>query len=364
MRKITAILLTIVIVSSCQKNLKDYDNTGELQQAGLEKQPPPPPPPANANPAFAFQDYKRINNQLTVPAIYVMDVSGANVTAVYTNYSGQGNNVIVNRPDYPAWSADGTKLCFTLNSADLYTLNISLVNGVPIGSGATKIGDGVAGGGSYKQGKWRPGANQIACVWKRTGDPDKIHLLPSSGGSPAVLYTANTGWNIEDDIAFKSDGSNLVFSERQVSTGNVYLKVLDASNGQVINSIDMGQFSAIVNIEKIPEMDWKRSAGSNEVGIITDPRCDGTSVGINDIHRLYTLDVSAGTPALNFVKNDQGNISFSPDDLKTTSHSGLASVCGPSCCGRSYNGILIYTFATQNLSFPAYTGGNHHDWKR
>jgi hypothetical protein len=360
MKKIISCLALFVLLNACKKEISDSVNQGQLQQENqLKKAPPPPPPPGNANPVFAFLDYKKISNQLSVPAIYVMDANGANPTAVYTNYSGQGNNTVVNRPDFPAWSGNGAQLCFTLNSADLFTLNISLVNGVATGSGATKIADGVAAGGSYKQGKWRPGANEIACVFKKTGDPDKIHLIPSAGGSPTVLYTAaNTDWVIEDDLAFKSDGSNLVFSERQISTGNVFLKVLDVATSQVIKSIDLSTYKSV------KEMDWARSSGSNKVAITTIPRCDTSLVGRNGMHQLQTVDVSAATPSLTLLKNDEGNICWSPNDLQIGVAAGLGRSGAGACAFSQYFGKGIYTIATNSYTLPSYTGGNHHDWKR
>ncbi len=351
MKKITTFLLAVILVTSCRKEISDTDNSGQEQKTAQNKKPPPPP---GANPAFAFQDQFTQGNR-SIPAIYVMDVTGANKTKVYSNYTAQTTNY----PDFPAWSTDGTKLCFTLNSADLYTLNISLVNGVPTGSGATKIGDGVAAGGSYKQGKWRPGFSQIACVWKKTGDPDKIHSLPSGGGAASVLYTAaSADWVIEADIAFKSDGSSLVFSERQLSTANVFLKVLDVSTNQVIKTIDLSQFKSVV------EMDWAKLSGSNIVAITTKPLCDNTPVGINGIHQLHTVDVSSPAPSLTWRRNDVGNISWSPGDNQITIGAGLVRVCGNGCCLSQYFGIGIYTIATNSYSLPSYSGGNHHDWKR
>jgi hypothetical protein len=364
MKKIFSSIALVLIISACKKDFSE-SLKADQSQSELQTKKPTPPPPANANPVFAFEDIKKISNQLSVFAIYVMDVDGANRTSVYTNYSGNGNNVTINNPDYPAWSADGTKLCFTLNSVDLYTLDISVVNGVPTGSNATKIGDGVAGGGSYKQGKWRPGQNQIACVWKKTGVSDQINLLPSTGGSPTVLYTAaSTDWVIENDIAFKSDGSNLLFSERQLSTGNVYLNVLDVSNGQVTKSIDMSQFSSIVHVDRIAELDWGKSSGSNTVAITTRPQCDGSHIGLTGIHQLFTLDVSATSPALTWIMDDVGNISYSSDDSKITIPNGLGRINGGGCSISSYNAMRIYTFNPSGITSPSYTGGNHHDWKR
>jgi hypothetical protein len=271
-------------------------------------------------------------------------------------------------PRYPAWSSDGTKLCLTSIGTDLYslyTLNIAVVKGVPVGSNLTKIADGVAAGGNYKQGKWRPGQNQIVCVFKKTGDPDNIQLIPSSGGSPTVLYTAqNTDWVIEDDIAFKSDGSNLVFSERQISTGNVYLKIFDVNNSQIINSIDMTQFSSIVNVNNIVELDWAKSTGSNKVAITTRPRCDNSNIGRSGIHQLFTIDISAQTPSLTWWRNDVGNISFSSNDQQITISSGLARFAG-NCSYSSYNGMAIFTFTTNGWTWNQdWNNTNHSDWKR
>jgi hypothetical protein len=349
MKKKLSSLALIILISACKKIISESDKSLQLQQ---EIQSAKPPPPANANPAFTFQDFFTQGNR-SIPAIYLMDVTGANKTKVYSNYTNQ----IINTPDFPAWSGDGTKLCFTLNSADLYTLNITLVNGVATGSGATKIADGVAAGGTYKQGKWRPGQNQIACVWKKTGNPDKIHLLPSTGGSPSVLYTAaSTDWVIEDDIAFKSDGSNLVFSERQISTGSVFLKVLDVITNQVIKSIDLSQYKSI------REMDWAKTASSNIVAITTVPLCDGTTVGINGMHQLQTIDISSASPSLTWLKNDVGNIALSPDDTKITVPAGLGRICGNGCCISSYSNFSVYTIAS-GTSSGIYTG-NHPDWRR
>jgi len=352
MKKIVAILALTFAISSCKKEMQDSDIQTAAQPADQFRKPLPTPA---ANPVFAFQDNFQVNGNRTVPAIFVMDITGANKTMVYANYNNQTSQT----PDFPAWSADGAKLCFTLNSKDLYTLNISLVNGVPTGSGAVKVADGVAAGGNYKQGKWRPGASQIAGVFKKTGDPDKIHLLPSTGGSATVLYAAaNTDWVIEDDVAFRSDGADLVFGERQISTGAVFLKVLDVATGQVIKAIDLSQY------KYIKEMDWAKSTGSNVVAITTVPKCDNTVIGMNGIHQLQTIDVGAASPSLGLLRNDEGNICWGPGDLQIGVAAGLGRSGSGACLFSQYWGKGIYTIATNGYSLPGYTGGNHHDWKR
>jgi Tol biopolymer transport system component len=352
MKKIIICTALITLITACKKEITDADKPVLEQTIATDKKSASP---ANANPVFAFRDNYKVNGNRNVPAIFVMDLNGENKTKVYSNYTNQTFQV----PDFPAWSADGTQLCFTLNGTDLYTLNIALVKGVPTGSGAIKIGDGVAGGGSYKQGKWRPGFSQVASVWKKPGDPDRIHSLPSTGGSPTELYTAvNTDWFIEEDIAFKSDGSSLAFSERQLSTGHVFLKVLDMATGQVIQSIDLSQNRSV------REIDWAKSTGSNIVAITTIPYCDGTPVGNAGIHQLYMIDVSSPTPSLTWLRNDVGNVSWGPDNDKITIGAGLYRVCGASCCSSGYFNLGILTISTGNYNLPLENSGTNHDWKR
>jgi len=339
-------------IFSCTDSERVNTDSAVGPTLGVEKKNPPPP--GNSNPAFAFEDNYQVNGHRSVPAIFVMDVTGENKTKVYSNYASQWTE----NPDYPAWSGDGTKICFTVNQTDLYTLSISLINGYPVGSNPVKIGDGAAGGGNYRQGKWRPGANQIACVWKRTGDPDKIHSIPSTGGSPSILYTsASTDWTIEDDIAFRSDGSRLVFSERQLSTGDVFLNVLDVSTGDVIKTTDMSQFKSIAGV------DWAKSLGSDVVAIETVPFCDTPIIGHNGFHEIYTIDVGSSTPSLTLLITNRGGISWSPTDDRITISSGVLLSCFL-CCTAYYDGIGIFTLATQSITYPSYTGGNHYDWKR
>jgi len=341
-----------VCLAACQKEDPELNlSAGGQNSVQANRQAPPSPA---ANPAFAFTDQFKQGNR-SLPGLFVMDVNGSNVTRVYANYTNQSYQT----PDYPAWSGDGSKLCFTLNGTDLYILNIAVVNGVPTGSGATKIGDGVTGGGSYRQGKWVPGMNQVACVWKKAGDPDRIHMLSTAGGSPTVLYSApGTDWILEDDIAVNSGGTSLVFSERQNAGSTVLLKVLDIASGSVIKTVDLSQYKAV------KEVDWAKSGGSTLVALTTVPLCDQTPIGSNGRHQLQTVDVSAALPVLNLVRTDVGNISWSPNDLQIGINAGLDRFCGGGCCFSSYFGKAILTLSTNNFSLPAYYSGNHHDWKR
>lgn len=351
------VCMLALYISACSNTNQD-NSSNPVSSTSLLK---PPSQSPNANPVIAYRSQYKVSNTLNVPAIFVMDADGRNQTKVYTNYVKQGNNTIVQTPDFPAWKDNGSQLCFTLNNADLYTLSISLVNGLPVGSNPTKIGDGVAGGGSYKQGKWRPGANQIAIVWKRSGDPDKLHLISSTGGTPTVLYTSqNTDWFIEDDIAFNPSGAKILFSERQISTAQVFLKVLDVNTGQVLNSMNLSQFRSIAGL------DWGKSSGTNNVAIQAIPLCDNTPIGFNQMHQVYTLDASIPTPALTHHLNDHGNISFRPDDLVITKSDAMSRGCGGnSCCVSHYYGIALYTLASQTYTTLISSAScKNPEWKR
>ena len=70
----------MILIIACKKEV--FENTNQLREE--EQVKPPSPPPANVNPAFTFQDYFTQRNR-TIPAIYVMDVTGANKTTVRWN---------------------------------------------------------------------------------------------------------------------------------------------------------------------------------------------------------------------------------------------------------------------------------------
>ena len=356
MKKLTACLILAICLFGCQKEMPENSEVvlNEELSAKIESTT------AALNPVFVFQRNYNVGRR-TIPGIFVMDADGANMFMVYSKYT----KTTVSVPDYPAWNSAGTKICFTLNKTDLYTLNINVLDTTITGTGAKKIGDGVAGGGSYKQGKWKPGANQVASVWKKTGNPDMIHLIKVSDGTKTVLFTAeSTDWVIEDDIAFNPDGQKILFSQRQVSTGNVFLNVLEINTGQVIQSVNLSQYKSV------KELDWGKMTGSNLVAITTVPKCDTSVIGRNDIHQLFTLNLGSATPTLNFIKNNVGNIALSPDDLQITINSNFIRGFLNGCAISQYTNLGgLLNLQTGTIQFfhniPYYiVDGNRIDWKR
>lgn len=359
MKKATIFFLAVIILAACRKTMQESENPPKAAEETMQKGKPAPP--VTANPALAYMKIFKVGNNRYPPGIFVIDENGANETRVYTNNSVQYTQWV----SFPAWNQAGTKLCFTSDFTDLYTLNISLVNGTPTGSGATKIADGKAAGGEYKQGKWRPGSNVIASVWKKTGETDKIHMLPSAGGAATVLYAAaNTDRSLGDDISFNPDGSKLVFIERQESTDQNFLKVFDLNINTVINTIDLSQFKSVF------ELDWGKTAGTNMVAILTVPRCDGSPAGNEGFNQFYTIDVSSSTPLLTWRKDNAGrNLSISTNDTKFTVLDYYSSrTCSPStgCCTLSYNlyGFKAFSLSSGSTLFSLTTNTANPDWKR
>lgn len=355
MKQITICIALMTILFACKKSEMTVQQN-EISSTAVNKKPTPPP--GNANPAIAYKGQFVPKPNLTVPALFVMDANGDNKTNIYSNYSARS----VNRPDFPAWSPDGTKLCFTLNETDLYTLSISLSNGTPTGSNATKIGDGVAGGGNYRKGVWNPTANEIASVWLQNNKPTTIRIIPAVGGAPVTLYaSSSTDFIIGDHLSFSPDGSKLVFVERQQSTGNNIMKIIERSTGNILREIDLSQFLRITGI------DWANTSGSNIVAFTEWPLC---SVDNNGFRKLYSIDVAASSPTpVLLSNNERDGVTWAPDDLKVAcmGGGGLSSFCNPStnCCGRNYYGIHTFTLSTQssvtiNMEFSAV----NPDWKR
>lgn len=360
MKKITTFLLMTIFITACQKNRPD-ENTGTVQEE-FQSKPPSPPPTANANPAIAYRGLKDVS-KIMVPAICVMDINGANQTAVYTNYTKQGNNITsVNTPDFPTWSPNGQQLCFVLNKQDLYTLDISLVNGLPVGSNHVKIADGAASGGKYGKGVWRPGANQIAAVWSSGTGPTSIRLIPSSGGAATTIYTSLSGYTInhrvygsdETHITINQDGTRLAFFEQQVSTGTMILKVLNLSDNSIEKNIDLSQFWAITGI------DWSNTQ-SSIIAVTAEPdRCTGATA----THKLYTIDVDASTPAPVLIKVDVSDCSWSPDDSRIAVSSFSGGGAGNGCNFRQYNGGTAIITLSNNTQSYLFGSGYNPDWKR
>jgi len=352
---------------ACKKSLQTTDDLKQAQQETQSKRPSPPPPPpsVNANPAIAYRRWHTTSDGSYVPALYVMDANGGNQAVVYTNYTKVKKNVTYHTPDFPSWSDNGQRLCFVLDGKDLYTLNISLVNGVPAGSNPVKIADGVAAGGSYGKGVWRPGTTNIAAVWLSDLGPTSIQLIPSTGGTTTTLYSSPgdftlhhpAGYLTEAFVTFNDNGTLLAFCERQLSTGKNFLRILDLSINTIVQSIELNQFWAIKSL------DWANTQGSSIIGFSNEEESCETDI----VHKIYKIDISAEDPQPVIIKNDAEDLTWSPDD-KQVAYSGFShAILNPAtgCGGRYYEGnVWIYDLSTNSFVNIGLPQGYNPDWKK
>lgn len=318
----------------------------------LEK---PQPPPGNANPAIAYVGNYQVNRNRTVPAIYVMDANGANVTKVYARYTSSNFDYVY----YPTWSSNATKLCVNVNGQNLYRMDIGLVNGYPVTSNDVKIADGIADGGEYRKGVWNPAPNaqEVVVVWRPTSGSQALRVVPSSGTPKTTLYTSpSTDYVLNDDIAFSPDGSKLAFTEFQQSTGYSFLKIIERSTGTVVKTVDLSQFYRIAGLT------WGKSAGSTMVAITVKP-----APCVKEDNNLFSIDISAAAPAPVQYLIGYGvfptGITFAPGDqsFAFTYLANWSQTLPSGCWNMGYTRRAVYTSNPPGIT---YMGGENPDWKR
>lgn len=343
------VVILAILPTACSDNpASDPESALSSSRDEMRK----PLPPGNANPAIAFNSGYQLSGNRSVRAIYVIDADGGNRTMVYANYT----NRTTNDADFPTWSADGSKLCVTLNDKDLYRMNIGLVNGYPVTSNAVKIADGVADGGKYRKGVWNPAPNalEIAVVWRPTSGIQSLRMVPFSGNPMTTLYTSpSTDYVINDDIAFSPDGSKLAFTEFQQSTGYNYLKIISRSTGTIVQMINLSQYYRITGLT------WGKSSGSSTLAFTVIPTPCG-----KEYNNLYTIDIAVPTPTPVLYLSGYGSqdVSFAPGDQSFAFVSVVSSYStSTGCWSQSLSGMAVYVW--NPLSYTLHWGYNP-DWKR
>jgi|GEM_PF-7116733 Tol biopolymer transport system component len=355
--------LAAVLLASCQKEILK-DKPLEAGDASFVTM--------GSNPALTFrhQDHY-VTSSLPVPAIYVANADGTNPAVVYLNYKKKNGVTTLNRPDHPTWSNNGQKICFVLNDTDLYTINVSVVNGVPTGTNALKIANGVSRGGRFFKPAWQPGDIQIASVFSNGVDAPTIRLIPSSGGTQTTLYKSPTGYTLisrafggasEAHLTFNGDGSKLAFIEQEVATGASRLRVLDVASKAIAQDVALPlAYYSFLGI------DWSNTQ-ANVLAFSARP--DPCKVSTAATAALYTIDLGASNAAPAIIFNDVEDCSWSPDDTRIAVSRFSQAVLGGSCAGglRYYKGavdaidmstqarIYLYNYTTSLRYNP--------DWKK
>ena len=270
------------------------------------------PPSQSANPAIAYTHSFWCTNHGTrtiMSGIHVMDADGSHQTLLYNGFNATTPSASVQAGD-PDWSGNGQNICFSGNAKDVYTMGVSLVNGVPTASNVTKLLDATAllgSNGSFQNPVWSPTANEIAVVAHQLNTENKIQTVPSGGGTPTTLFTTPSIYHHLRGLTYSPDGSKIACVMFQ-GTGSGFdcsILVIDRSTGNTVATIPLGSW---VN----PPMDlaWSHSSGSTTL-VYTVGSSTSSSLSI------YTVDYAvSSTPTLVLVNAGSQTLTWSPDDTK------------------------------------------------
>jgi Tol biopolymer transport system component len=246
-------------------------------------------PPNQADPAITFQ---------RSDGIWVMNTNGSNCTRIRPTGSS------------PSWSPDGSSIAFLENvngSLDVWKIQVSVLNGVPVSSNPTMVYDAPS---SAREPAWSPAGDVIAFIDGGVQGvfDDTLQAIDANGGVPVVLYVPPAGTELLSTPTWSPDATMIAFAEIQLpeAGGAQFVKVLDLVTSSVTTVAGppfMSQFTSYT------ELEWARTQDKLALSVST---LEGSS-GL-----IYTLNLQNGQ--LTLVHN-AGNLPFrtpqacwSPDD--------------------------------------------------
>jgi TolB protein len=129
----------------------------------------------------------------------------------------------------PTWSADGTRLAFTVSEADGRTANIYTVNAD--GSSLQRVTSNAAGQGSWS-GSWSPDGALIAFISSRDGNGEVYVIKPDGSGqtnltrSPSGEYASPIG---SPPLVWSPDGKGVAFLSDRHGNSELFSVTADGS---------------------------------------------------------------------------------------------------------------------------------------
>jgi dipeptidyl aminopeptidase/acylaminoacyl peptidase len=148
-----------------------------------------------------------------------------------------------------------------INYGELWRIDFSNVDGVPVGSNPTLLYSSTTGGNLYSA-EWSP-AGDVILFSESTVSPDRLYHLrtiPATGGDVEPLYTAPADSQIYS-ATWNSDASTIAFMEQ---TGP------SPYTTRRINTLDVVT-SAVTTVYGGPEtsfiswLEWGKSLGSTQI---------------------------------------------------------------------------------------------------
>jgi len=244
-------------------------------------------PPADPAIGFYYQTSGPKQNKLMV-----MNADGSNKATIHEAYFGILGN--------PSWSSDGASIAWAgyvyvpnePSNRGVWRIDVSVVEGEPVGSNLQQLVNDEDCGFCIDA-AWSPSGDEIVVAKTPSGPgQDTLFVVPSDGGPIETIYTAPEGAAQVRSPAWDSNGNRIAFIEKEVSTLDSYIRILDRWTGEVSTSMFKGQFS-------IRTLDWARQ--DTDTLVIDDESTE----------RIYTLDI--GTETATYVV-DGLQPSWSPDN--------------------------------------------------
>jgi dipeptidyl aminopeptidase/acylaminoacyl peptidase len=313
MKKVTLIVIALLLLaSSGLGQRKDQVSQGLEHDANLAQAQAPAGSSTVADPAIAYRTFQGNKHTLNV-----MNADGSNQTKLYTDAG----------IDDPSWAPDGSAIAFEnrvgLSQSGLWRIDVAVVNGVPQGSNARLLAARDVDCGACGDPAWSPLGQEIAVAGRLgEGEPSDLFVIDANTGAPQSLFKPAAG-RVVNFPAWRADGSQIAFVERDWLGANFEIKILDRATLAILNTVSLGQFATLTHL------DWARNQDTLAfVG-------DGS---------IYTLDLPAGSPS--FVI-DGSSPSFSPDDALLV-----------------FNNSGVKTIPVGGGTITSLAGGEHPDWRR
>ncbi len=258
------------------------------------------------NPAITYVTSTTIDGK-KYSVVAVCDSDATNQTVIYMPLSDSFTCRA------PSWSADGGTIAIQVeegrNVDKIYLCDVSDSLGNVVGSNARSI---YSASGIILQGvSWSSLATTDKIIFSTVEDSggiSRVQIISGFGGTPTVLYQSPSGESHSYRSAtWSPDDSKIAFVDRTTSGSSHFdtLRVIDASTGVLLESVDLG--SPFVQIS----CEWSR-AGLNVVAFILD--------GVI----YYVTPTTGSTPWTNDV-GVGGGPTWSPDNSSLlTGSNGLS----------------------------------------